>query len=384
MTSGQKNVSKASLTPEDCTQAMELMKAKMESLQQEVQLLRSQLLHEKTERETFQKMVRKRLRNTTTDLNFGNVTNGTHSSLQEDQTQIRNFDDVTSLLTAADVSSNSGSSTSQHTPTAVTPREGQSYIPNANSTNSAEKVNFSGFADLSSLNQEMPNSTTELNPRLTTPYPQGVLPPLVLKDYDQNSIGEDITTLINDAMTQNLRKRTFSNDFVLAHPQRAKASIGVQQNHSFDFSPNNHSRQFPILPLRLNTPATPYNIPSNGLPTPSFQLDERDILEKWGIQFSEKYTAVSEVWNEYHKVGSKGVSIRSLESSFSTRWRANLRKNVKKKYSRRLIVIRAIETGMKRGKTLNECIEILEEFLTEAKKPISFLYRKANLPTDFT
>ncbi|CEP60352.1 transcription activator GCR1-like domain-containing protein LALA0_S01e08768g [Lachancea lanzarotensis] len=382
MTSAQQTFPKASLTPEGCAQAMELMRSKMEALQQEVQALKGQLLHEKTERELFQKMVRKRLRTTMTDLET--VTDTNYSSLQEEHAAIRNFDDVTSLLNAAETSSNSESSIAQHTPTAVTPKEGQSYISNTNNNCNAEKVNFQGFVDLSSLNQGIPDSNAELTTRLTTPYPQGVLPPLALKDYDQNSIGEDITSLINDAMTQNLKKRTFSNDFVLAHPQKARAGVGTQQSNSFDFCPNNHTRQFPILPLRLNTPATPYNIPSNGLPTPSSQLDERDILDKWGIQFSEKYTAVSEVWNEYHKIGSKGVSIRSLESSFSTRWRANLRKNVKKKYSRRLIIIRAIETGMKRGKTLNECIAILEEFLTDAKKPISYLYRKANLPADFT
>ncbi|SCU94756.1 LAME_0F09054g1_1 [Lachancea meyersii CBS 8951] len=383
MTKGQRNASTSSSSSsfslaKDCTQAMESMRAKLEVLQHEVQSLQAQLLHERLERESFQNQVRKRLRNVLADF----VTTGNSDQPILQQGQARSFDDVTSLLDAAESTSNSVSSTSQHTPTATTPKDGHPYISDAICDN-AEKVTFPGFADLSSASNQLTSSNADLNTRLTTPYPQGVLPSVISKDFEQNSLGEDITSLINDAMAQNLRKRTLSNDFILAHPQKARRGSGQQQSNSFDLTPN-ISRQFPLLPLRHNTPATPMIISSNGLPTPSSQLDERDILEKWGIQFSEKYATISEVWNEYHKVGSKGVSIRSLESSFSTRWRANLRKNVKKKYSRRLIIIRAIETGMKRGKTLNECIAVLDAYLTDAKKPVSYLYRKANLPADFT
>ncbi|SCU80167.1 LADA_0B05424g1_1 [Lachancea dasiensis] len=358
-------------------QAMEAMRSQMASLRRDVETLQLQLQHERAERETFERLVRRRLRSApAAEIP---TSNAEHVLLDEDQ--MRNFDEVSALLDAANSTSNSVSTTSQHTPATTTPKDANPYLED--SLDNAHKLNFAGLADLSTdgANHAM---NSNMAARVTTPYPQGVLPSLISKDYEQNSNGEDITSLINDAMAQNLRKRTFSNDFPLAQPQRVRGGSAADASQSFGFTPNPSIRQFPVLPLRMNTPATPNLIHWNGPPTPSSQLGERDILEKWGIRFSEKYTTISEVWNEYHRVGTKGVSIKSLEASFSTRWRANLKKNVKKKYSRRLIIIRAIETGMKRGKTLEECISILETFLTEAKKPVSHLYRKANLPTELT
>ncbi|SCV06017.1 LANO_0H20274g1_1 [Lachancea nothofagi CBS 11611] len=360
----------------DCSRALELMKEKIEVLEHQVETFRVQLRHEKSERESFQIQVGKRLRNILGEFNIREVE---HAVLQDEH--MRDFGEVSALLDATDSSVNSVSSTAQRTPTATTPKEDNSYL--ADAIENEQKLTFAGLTDLSSATNQDPNSN--LNTRITTPYPQNVLSSLILKDYEQNSNAEDITSLINDAMAQNLEKRTLSNDFLLAQPQRARTGNGtVDATQSFGFTPNSSTRQIPLLPLRLNTPATPNLRPSGGPSSPASQLGERDILEKWGIRFSEKYTTISEVWNEYHRIGSKGVSIRSLERSFSTRWRSNLRKNVKKKYSRRLIIIRAIETGIKKGRTIDECIAILETFLTEAKKPVSHLYRKANLPAELT
>lgn len=352
--------------------AFQFMKERMDLLQQQVDSLQSELQTERLEREALQKLVRQKLRE---------APRGTHqqdTAILLDDHNIRDFEDVRAIFDAAGSPSNSDSNVSQHTPTAST----QKNAPNAKYMPEEPSETHRRASTLGLVG--VPPSSLDANSQVTTPYPQGMLSSLLLRDYDQGHNGEDITTLINDAMAQNLRKRTLSNDFLLSQSQRARDADDVEAIQPAGYTPNSSLRNMPIFPLKLNTPTTPYNVPSVGPLKPPSQLGERDILEKWGIRFSEKYATISDIWNEYHRIGVKGVSIRSLERSFSNRWRTNLRRNVKKKYSRRFIIIRAIETGMKRGRTLEECFELLETVLRREKKPVSHLYRKANLPPEFT
>ncbi|KAM3162022.1 Protein MSN1 [Lachancea thermotolerans] len=350
------------------------MAEKLAILQHQVDTLQTQLRSEKKEREALQKYVIRRLRESLPSISH-NELGGSPPIVLEDE-HLRDFDDVGAILEATEISSNSGSNASRHTPVVTTSKRASGSDCIEGSLTNGQKASLVGLQDLAT------NSHSHTN--LTTPYLQGMVPSLVLRDCDQAGSGEDITSLINDAMAQNLRKRTLSNEFLMPQSHRNRSGSGIEIAHPLECTPNLSLRNIPIFPLRLNTPSTPNNAYSSAPPTPTSQLGEQDIMEKWGIRFSEKYATISDVWNEYHKIGAKGVSIRSLEQSFSNRWRSNLHRNVKKKYSRRLIIIRAIETGIKRGKSLEECIEVLEEFLRQANKPISHLYRKANLPPEFT
>ncbi|AGO10013.1 AaceriAAR023Cp [[Ashbya] aceris (nom. inval.)] len=171
---------------------------------------------------------------------------------------------------------------------------------------------------------------------------------------------EDLAALINDALNgcNGSKRRSLSNDFA---GRRRQPSVGSQT-------------RLPIFPIK---PAAP----SAALDS-SRRYDENDIKLKYGVSFSEKYSKVSEIWSDYVKASDKGISIRSLEASFSNKWRANMKKSVKKKYNRRLIVVRAIETGIKRGRTPEECIEILDAFLRQNNKTVSHFYKKSNLPKE--
>lgn len=110
------------------------------------------------------------------------------------------------------------------------------------------------------------------------------------------------------------------------------------------------------------------------------KLDEDSIKEKYGVQFSERCFTVKSLWKEYNNVGAKGISLRNLEEAYESRWRMDLNKNVKKKYYRRMLIIKAILAGMKKGKTEEQCIDILDQFLIENKCTLSFLFKKSNIP----
>lgn len=116
---------------------------------------------------------------------------------------------------------------------------------------------------------------------------------------------------------------------------------------------------------------------------PSLAIDEVDVLDKWGVKFSDKYETIWDVWNEYNNLGTKDFSIKQLEDSYANVWRKYLKKSVKKKYNRRLVVIRAIETSVRKGRLLEETIGILENHLKEMNKPVSYYYTKSNLPAGF-
>ncbi|CUS21907.1 LAQU0S04e03554g1_1 [Lachancea quebecensis] len=350
------------------------MAEKLSILQRQVDTLQTQLGYEKREREALQKYVIRKLRESLPDISHEEL-RGSPPIMLEDE-HLRGFHDVGAILEAAEISSNPESNDSRHTPTVTASKRASGSDCIEGSLINGQKAGLVGLEDLP--------TNTHSNTNLTTPYLQGMISSQVLRDCDQEGSGEDITSLINDAMAQNLRKRTLSNEFLISQPHRSRSGSGIEVVHPMGYMPNLSLRNMPIFPLRINTPSTPNNNYSSAPPTPTSQLGEHDIMEKWGIRFSEKYATISDVWNEYHKIGAKGVSIRSLEQSFSNRWRSNLHRNVKKKYSRRLIIIRAIETGIKRGKSLEECIGILEDFLRQANKPISHLYRKANLPPEFT
>ncbi|SCW02392.1 LAFE_0F05424g1_1 [Lachancea fermentati] len=358
-----------SVTPETISQMFQSMEARLADLQQQVQSLQLQLRQERSERHAFQQRVGKKVRSVLTNLFEDDVSASEDLPLEEDH--MNDFDEVRAILDAADNRSRSNPRLPNQTPNATPSEQDTSPEDMLSSFVGGQR---SGIVTLAELAENA-------NSQVDSSHQTATLPSLVLKDIDQNSShNEDIATLINDAMAQNIRKRTLSNEFLLSQPQRSKTRNISGIDPSMSLTPISHPRNIPIIPLRLNTPASLSNAP----PTPSGQLSESDILEKWGVRFSEKYNNIWEMWNEYQKVGEKGVSIKSLELSFSNRWRTNLRKNVKKKYSRRFIVIRAIETGIKRGKTVEECIEFLENFLKSNSKPISHLYRKANVPQELT
>ncbi|AET37502.1 transcription activator GCR1-like domain-containing protein Ecym_1260 [Eremothecium cymbalariae DBVPG len=217
------------------------------------------------------------------------------------------------------------------------------------------------------------------------------MPPAQLV-FDAHHPQEDLALLINDALNgyNGAKKRSLSNDFNQQQQQSLKkrwlSVASYARMPIFPLKPYPNSTPTPASTV-ATTPITNNNAvssssPPAGTPPHGKRYDEVDIRSKYGVSFSEKYFKVSEIWNDYIKVNEKGVSIKSLEESYSNKWRANLKKNVKKKYNRRLIVVRAIETGIKRGKSQEECIEILDGFLKQNNKAVSHFYKKSNLPKE--
>lgn len=383
------------------------MEVRITTLQQQVEILQLLLRQERRERSRFQKKLAGRFKkvvsflledegevgdnsNANHDTGRGNTEGSTASNSDFGfESHLSTFDDVRAILHTDDDASSTGSSSvssessdeSLSTPSNKADHEIlDSFVSgNRNGTISLADIAGNHQAENSEFQRELSvdliarqaTANPTANPT-STPHSiqqNAMIPSIIFKDIDhhsqQNVNNEDLVALINDSLSKNfdhsstqIKKRTLSNDFMTTI-----GSVGKKMQSS------NTSIKTPIVPIR---PVTAI----------SKLLDEADIRDKWGVYFSDKFRNIADMWDQYQKISEKGVSIKSLEDSYSSKWRSNLKKNVKKKYNRRLIVIKAIETGIKKGKTASECISLLENFLNEQSKPVSHLYRKANLPRE--
>lgn len=103
------------------------------------------------------------------------------------------------------------------------------------------------------------------------------------------------------------------------------------------------------------------------------------------VAFAKAPNTVLEIWNEYI-IGLDGTpSIKSLEEKYKTLWRRE--PCVAKKFNRRKPIYMAIERGLARGLSLQECLDLMESYrLTEGgkdgvKQPIGWLGH-GNLPEE--
>ncbi|EDO14803.1 hypothetical protein Kpol_1076p9 [Vanderwaltozyma polyspora DSM 70294] len=101
------------------------------------------------------------------------------------------------------------------------------------------------------------------------------------------------------------------------------------------------------------------------------------------FQFLKSPHSVMDLWKEYTEGINGQPSIRELESIYQTGWRRD--PAVNKRFSRRKVLYKAIETGLNRGYSLDYIIKILEDYRyvdrnKNQKRPIGWIFHSANIP----
>lgn len=101
------------------------------------------------------------------------------------------------------------------------------------------------------------------------------------------------------------------------------------------------------------------------------------------FQFLKSPHSVMEVWKEYMEGINGQPSIREMETIYQTGWRRD--PAVNKRYSRRKVLCKAIETGLARGYTLDYIVNLLEDYRyidreKGLKQPIGWICQGNNIP----
>lgn len=383
------------------TKIFQGLELKVDQLQQQVDILQSALEREKTKRVKFEKRLRNRLTklldlvNSTSDneqyedeLLQGNADDNNHT-IDSNLAFESHLTDFNSVFNGNENNINSSDAIS-HKPRSNDEKISGECVngikgPSAdikdnirNRNGETERIldsciSINSNSQLKSVNARHLNHEDDM---LITRNVNSIEIPLTPSSHlncDLISNNEDLPTFINEVLSVSNKKRTLSNEFsqsTLLPQQFKKIQCGLNCETPFP--------KIPIIPL--NNPSRKREKPSQI--SMALNFDEIYIKEKYGIEFSEKYSKISDLWNEYIKIGEKGISIKLLEETNGNKWRSNLNKSVKKKYNRRLIIARAIENGIRRGKNVEESILILENFLKDNNKAVSHFYTKLNLPKE--
>lgn len=101
------------------------------------------------------------------------------------------------------------------------------------------------------------------------------------------------------------------------------------------------------------------------------------------FQFMKSPHSVMEVWKEYTEGINGQPSIKEMELIYQTGWRRD--PAVNKRYSRRKVLCKAIETGLTKGYTLDYTVNLLEDYRfidreKGLKQPIGWLCQGHNIP----
>ncbi|CAI4052524.1 hypothetical protein SUVZ_15G0400 [Saccharomyces uvarum] len=112
-------------------------------------------------------------------------------------------------------------------------------------------------------------------------------------------------------------------------------------------------------------------------------LKRKRIVCTRPFEFIKSPHSVMEVWKEYTEGVNGQPSIRKMEALYQTAWRRD--PAVNKRYSRRKVLWKAIQTGLNRGYSLNYVIEILENSRyvndkQKVKQPIGWLCHSSHIP----
>ncbi|CAI4050792.1 hypothetical protein SKDZ_15G0410 [Saccharomyces kudriavzevii ZP591] len=112
-------------------------------------------------------------------------------------------------------------------------------------------------------------------------------------------------------------------------------------------------------------------------------LKRKRIVCTRPFEFIKSPHSVMEVWKEYTEGINGQPSIRKMEALYQTAWRRD--PAVNKRYSRRKVLWKAIQTGLNRGYSLNYVIEILENSRyvndkQKVKQPIGWLCHSSHIP----
>ncbi|CUS22809.1 LAQU0S07e00584g1_1 [Lachancea quebecensis] len=117
-----------------------------------------------------------------------------------------------------------------------------------------------------------------------------------------------------------------------------------------------------------------------------------DIEHKRYELFSGKFRflaspqSVTEVWKEYTEGLAGQPSLKEMESTYRSSWRRDA--GVSRKFYRRKVLCRAIETGLDKGYALEDIIDTLERHRKQKtgrqeKLPIGWLCHQSNIPSMF-
>lgn len=104
------------------------------------------------------------------------------------------------------------------------------------------------------------------------------------------------------------------------------------------------------------------------------------------FKFMKSPHSVRDIWLEYVEGTDGQPSIKQMEFMFQAGWRREPAMN--KRYSRRKVLWKAIETGLQKGYKLDEIIKILEDYRcidknNGIKQPIGWLCQANNIPEMF-
>lgn len=103
------------------------------------------------------------------------------------------------------------------------------------------------------------------------------------------------------------------------------------------------------------------------------------------FQFMKSPHSVMEVWKEYTEGINGQPSIKEMELIYQTGWRRD--PAVNKRYSRRKVLCKAIETGLAKGYALDYTVNLLEDYRfidreKGLKQPIGWLCQGQNIPDE--
>ncbi|CCE61137.1 hypothetical protein TPHA_0A00520 [Tetrapisispora phaffii CBS 4417] len=109
----------------------------------------------------------------------------------------------------------------------------------------------------------------------------------------------------------------------------------------------------------------------------------RKSIFRGTFEFVKSPQNVIDIWNEYTKGYNGQPSIKEMEEIHKTTWRRD--PAVNKRYARRKVLWRAIETGLKKGFTLEATIQMLEDHrytdrAQGTKEPIGWLCQINSIP----
>ena len=111
-------------------------------------------------------------------------------------------------------------------------------------------------------------------------------------------------------------------------------------------------------------------------------ITENDLLEIYDLKLSEKVKTTVDIWLQYHEVTSKNYSFERLDAEFGKKWKIKCEPKFIKKYNRRYLLTKSVKMALERDHLQDPFIYLnkLDSILLEEKKPISYFYKKANLP----
>ncbi|CCC69456.1 hypothetical protein NCAS_0C04660 [Naumovozyma castellii] len=104
------------------------------------------------------------------------------------------------------------------------------------------------------------------------------------------------------------------------------------------------------------------------------------------FHFTNSPQTVMGVWQEYTQGLNGQPSIKEMEALYHAEWRRD--PAVNRRYSRRKVIWKAIETGLSKGYTLEDVINRLENHRVidserDLKQPMGWLCQSSNIPEEF-